>query len=90
MGTNFALLLAEPVFIFIMRLNLFKNFFIKRKNYLLWPSVQHFDILAMYNLLTISIPFIINSVYPNELEIRHCCVPGLLFYLDILLKLDDN
>jgi hypothetical protein len=67
------------------------DFYMRRKNLLLWPSVRHFDISTMFYLLTI-----INSIHMSIRYIQmnwKSKIPQSstsASYLDVLLKLDSN
>jgi hypothetical protein len=65
MGENCAPLLVD-VFPYSYEANLFKSFYMRRKNLLLWPSIRYFVILTMFYLFTIYV----NLIYPSELEIK--------------------
>jgi hypothetical protein len=63
----------------------------RRKNLLLWPSIRHFHISTMfYALTTINSTHYVDSIYPNELEIKDTQCSTSASYLDTLLKVDIN
>jgi hypothetical protein len=91
MGTNCAPLLAD-LFLYSYEAECIKNFNMRRKNILLWPSIFTFryidDVLSInHNKFHSSV----DSIYPNQLEIKditECSTSAL--YLDVLLKWDIN
>jgi hypothetical protein len=49
---GYELCLSVSGSISMIRRNSFKNFYMRRKNLLLWSSIRHFDISTMFYLLT--------------------------------------
>jgi hypothetical protein len=84
-------LCQQTCFCINMRRNLFKRFHMRRRNILLWPLTQHFNLSTMFYLLTIINSIHVELIYRNELKIKdttECSTSAS--YLDILLKLDAN
>jgi hypothetical protein len=71
--------------------NSFKSFYIRKKDFLLRLSIRHFDISTMFYLLITINSTHVDSIYPNDLEIKNTTeCSASAWYLNILLKLDTN
>jgi hypothetical protein len=90
MGTKSAPLLAD-LFLYSYEAEFIKkNFYLRRMNLLLWPSIQHLDISTMFYPSTTIGSIHMSILYtPSELEIKDITESSSsASYLDVLLNID--